>query len=421
MTTTSPAATNIPPRPGSLGELARIFIRIGFTAFGGPAAHIALFQDEFVKRRGWLTDQHFLDLLGATNLIPGPNSTEMAMHIGQVRAGWRGLIVAGACFILPAALLVGLLSWAYVTYNQLPAVGWLLYGIKPVIIAVIAQAIYTLGRKAAKSTFYIVLGVAIFVLALFGGVSEIPLLFGGALLALLVMNAGKWREQGARLPLAGGAVGFIVLLIASARELLANAQQTVLATAEATQVLTVAAQVPFALSELFLTFLKIGSVIYGSGYVLIAFLETEFVTRLGWLTPTQLLDAVAIGQFTPGPVFTTATFVGYTLGGVPGAALATLGIFLPAFAFVALIHPLVPRIRQSPLLSALLDGVNAAAIALMAVVTVGIARAALVDWVTVALAVAAGVLLIRYKVNSTLLIVGGGVVGVLYQLLLRGG
>jgi chromate transporter len=249
-------------------------------------------------------------------------------------------------------------------------------------------------------------------------VGEIPLLFGGALLALLVMNASKWRDANARLPLAVGAVGLIALLYVSLRELLDNVQRATLATPEATQAVTLAAQVPFALSELFLTFLKIGSVIYGSGYVLIAFLETEFVTRLGWLTPTQLLDAVAIGQFTPGPVFTTATFVGYTLGGVPGAALATLGIFLPAFAFVALIHPLVPRIRQSPLLSALLDGVNVAAIALMAAVTVGIARAALVDWVTVALAGVAGVLLIRYKVNSTLLIVGGGIIGVIYQLLL---
>lgn len=419
MTTTAPATNDTPASSGSLGELARIFLRIGFTAFGGPAAHIALFQDEFVKRRGWLTDQHFLDLLGATNLIPGPNSTEMAMHIGQVRAGWRGLIVAGACFILPAALLVGLLSWAYVTYNQVPAVGWLLYGIKPVIIAVIAQAIYTLGRKAAKSSFYIVLGVAIFMLALFGGVSEIPLLFGGALLALLVMNAGRWRETGARPPLIAGAVGLIVLLYVSIRELIDNIVRVATATPEAAQAMTVAAQVPFALSELFLTFVKIGGVIYGSGYVLIAFLETEFVARLGWLTPTQLLDAVAIGQFTPGPVFTTATFVGYTLGGVAGAALATLGIFLPAFAFVALIHPLVPRIRQSPLLSALLDGVNVAAIALMAAVTVGIAQAALVDGVTLALAIVAGVLLIRYKVNSTLLIVGGGVVGVIYQLMLQ--
>jgi chromate transporter len=418
---TTPASTDHPVPNGSLGELASIFLRLGFTAFGGPAAHIALFQGEFVKRRGWLTDQHFLDLLGATNLIPGPNSTEMAMHIGQVRAGWRGLIVAGACFILPAALLVGLLSWAYVTYNQLPAAGWLLYGIKPVIIAIIAQAIYTLGKKAAKSTFYIILGAAIFALALFGGMSEIPLLFGGALLALLVMNVGKWRDAGARLPLIAGAIGLIVLLYVSIRELIDNLTRMATATPEAAQSATVAAQVPFALTELFITFAKIGSVIYGSGYVLIAFLETEFVHRLGWLTPTQLLDAVAIGQFTPGPVFTTATFVGYTLGGVPGAALATLGIFLPAFAFVALIHPLVPRIRQSPLLSALLDGVNAAAIALMAAVTVGIARAALIDWVTVALAVAAGVLLIRYKVNSTLLIVGGGLVGVVYQLLLRGG
>jgi chromate transporter len=395
-----------PPTNRPLQEVALSFVRLGFTAFGGPAAHIALFQEEFVKRRKWLSEQHFLDLLGATNLIPGPNSTEMAMHIGMLRAGWLGLIVGGAAFILPAALLVGILSWFYVTYSALPAVGWLLYGIKPVVVAVILQAIYSLGRKAAKSWFYVALGVAVFALALLG-IGEIPLLFGGALLAMLVMNARKL------LTMFGGSVLFFAPFCNLP---FFNTEPTIVG-----HIARINYDVPpgiaFSLGELFLTFLKIGGVIYGSGYVLLAFLETEFVQRLGWLTNQQLLDAVAIGQFTPGPVFTTATFVGYVLGGVPGAALATLGIFLPGFIFVAIIHPLVPRIRQSSWLSALLDGVNMAAIGLMAAVTVQIAQAALVDGVTIALAIAAAALLIRFKINSTWLIIGGGLVGVMYQLL----
>jgi chromate transporter len=381
--------SNQPSSPSNpLLEVAVTFLRLGFTAFGGPAAHIALFHDEFVKRRAWLTDQYFLDLLGATNLIPGPNSTEMAMHIGQVRAGWRGLIVGGACFILPAALLVGILAALYVTYGSTPAADWLLYGIKPVVLAVIAQAIYNLGGKAAKSAFYVALGIAVFALYLLG-INELVLLFGGALLAMVVMNARRlWQNR-------------VTLVVPPLPAFLLAQTATV---------------VPFSLGELFLTFLKIGGLLYGSGYVLLAFLRTDFVERLGWLTDQQLLDAVAIGQFTPGPLFTTATFVGYVMGGSIGAVVATLGIFLPGFVFVALLHPLVPRIRQSTWLSALLDGVNMAAVGLMAAVTVEIARAALVDWVTVALTAIAAVLLIRYKVNSTWLIIGGGVVGVVYRL-----
>ena len=371
-------------------ELARIFIRLGFTAFGGPAAHIAMFHDEFVKRRQWLTDQHFLDLLGATNLIPGPNSTEMAMHIGHVRAGWRGMIVAGACFILPAASLVLLLAWLYVTYQATPAANWLLYGIKPVIIAVIVQAIYNLGTKAAKSIFYVALMIGVLALYLLG-INEIVLLFGGALLAMLIMNARR---------LTGG-----------------TAALAAIPPLQAVFWVQTAASIPVTLGELFLTFLKIGSVLYGSGYVLLAFLRTDFIERLGWLTDQQLLDAVAIGQFTPGPLFTTATFIGYVVADVPGAVLATLGIFLPGFVFVAIVNPLVPRLRQSTWLSALLDGVNAAAIGLMAAVTLELARAALIDWLTIALALMAGVLLIRYRVNSTWLILAGGLIGIAAALL----
>jgi chromate transporter len=383
-----PTPENIPPQRGSLAEVAWLFLKLGFTAFGGPAAHIAMFHDEFVKRRKWITDQHFLDMLGATNLIPGPSSTEMTMHIGYVRAGWLGLIVAGACFILPAASIVLVLAWLYVQYGTTPAAGWLLYGIKPVVIAVIAQAIWSLGQKALKSLLLGVIGVAVFVLYLLG-INELLLLFGGALIVMLLENLNRLRSAP---PAAFALFG----LPAS----------TLLNTVE-----------PVSISQLFLTFLKIGSLIYGSGYVLLAFLRTDFVDRLGWLTDQQLLDAVAIGQFTPGPVFTTATFIGYITAGFWGAVVATLGIFLPGFILVAITNPLIPRLRQSPWLGALLDGVNIAAIGLMAAVTLELARAAFIDLLTIILASGAAVFLIRFKVNSTWLILGGGVIGVVYQLL----
>ncbi len=363
----------------SIPEIARIFIRLGFTAFGGPAAHIAMFQDEFVNRRQWLTNEHFLDLLGATNLIPGPNSTEMSIHLGYVRGGRLGMLASGLGFILPAAFIVLLLAIVYVQYGTTPTATWLLYAVKPVIIAVVLQALWSLGRKAVKTRFLGVVGLAVLVLYLLG-VNEIVLLFGGALLVMLVTNLPRLRGEHSTalvfgLPLAQITAG-------------SN-----------------------ALPELFLTFLKIGSVLYGSGYVLLAFLQSDFVERLGWLTQQQLLDAVAIGQFTPGPVFTTATFIGYVIAGVPGAILATLGIFLPSFVFVLITNPLVPRLRQWQWTAALLDGVNVAAIGLIAAVTLELAQAAIIDLVTLGLALAAAVLLIRFKVNSTWLILGAGVIG----------
>lgn len=371
---------------GALREVAFAFLKFGFTAFGGPAAHIGMFHDEFVKRRKWLTDQHFLDLLGATNLIPGPNSTEMSMHIGYVRAGFVGLFVGGACFILPAALIVLLLAWLYVEYGATPAAEWLLYGIKPVVIAVILQAVWNLGRKAVKTGLLGVVGTAVLVLYLLG-LNELLLLFGGALLVMLLENWRRLRE--------GSAALFVPI--------------TLLAQTAITEA--------YSVSQLFLTFLKIGSVLYGSGYVLLAFLRSDLVERLGWLTDQQLLNAVAIGQFTPGPLFTTATFIGYIVGGALGAVVATLGIFLPGFIFVAITNPLIPRMRRSPWLGALLDGVNAAAIGLMAAVTLELGQAALVDALTIALAIAAAVLLIRYRINSTWLIAGGAVIGLIYRLL----
>ncbi len=367
---------------GSLREVASLFLRLGFTAFGGPAAHIAIMHDELVKRRKWLDEQRFLDLLGATNLIPGPNSTEMAIHLGFVRAGWAGLVTAGACFILPAAIIVLGLAWAYVAYGTTPAAGWLLYGVKPVIMAVILQALWGLGPKAIKSRLTAAVGLGALGLY-FLQFNEIGLLIGGGLGVMLVQNWRRLRGAGvtpilALLPGLGGAA---------------------------------AAAVPFSLPVLFLNFLKIGSVLYGSGYVLLAFLRADFVVRLGWLTDGQLIDAVAIGQITPGPVFTTATFIGYVLGGLPGAALATLGIFLPSFIFVAFSNPLIPRLRHSPWAGSLLDGVNAASLGLMAAVTWQLGRDALVDPVTIGLALIAAVLLLRFRVNSTWLIAGGAVAG----------
>jgi chromate transporter len=373
-----------------LAEVFRLFLKLGFVAFGGPAAHIALMRDEVVRRRRWVTDERFLDLLGMTNLIPGPNSTEMAIHLGYVRGGWPGLIVAGTCFIVPAVLIVLAVAWLYVRYGARPEAGWLLYGIKPVVIAVVVQAMWALGRTALKSRGLLVLGVVVLALAL-AGVNELVLLLGAGI-ALALLGRGTRRPVAAAVSLAGALTGIAPALAQGAA-------------------------VPASLGTLFLVFLKIGSVLYGSGYVLLAFLRGDFVHRLGWLTDQQLLDAVAIGQFTPGPVFTTATFIGYLVGGWAGAVLATVGIFLPAFVFVALSHPLIPRFRGSPRTAAFLDGVNVAALVLMAVVTGELARAAVVDAVTAVMAVTAGVLLLRFRTSSMWLILGGAAIGILWHLL----
>jgi chromate transporter len=403
-----PAPAAAPPPPaddwavrGPLREVAALFLRLGTTAFGGPAAHIAMMRDEVVQRRRWLSDARFLDLLGATNLIPGPNSTELAIHLGYLRAGWPGLLVAGALFILPAFLIVLGLAWAYVAYGALPAAQWLLYGIKPVIIAVVVQAIVGLARTALKGPLLAAVGLAALALYLVG-VNELALLFGGGALALALRGMAGLRARGAA---AGGGAAGLLAGPPAGRAWAPTLQQAGEAAAGVVAV-------PFSAAQLFWSFLKIGAVLYGSGYVLLAFLQGEFVERLGWLTEQQLLDAVAIGQFTPGPVFTTATFVGYVLGGVPGAVLATVGIFLPSFVFVALSGPLVPRLRGWPWTAPLLDGVNAAALGLMAAVTWELARAAVVDGLTALLALVAAVLLIRWRVNSTWLVLGGAAAGI---------
>jgi chromate transporter len=374
----------IPPLRNRLLEVAGLFLRLGFTAFGGPAAHIAMYQDEFVRRRKWLSEQHFLDLLGATNLIPGPNSTEMAIHLGYVRAGLPGLVVAGVCFITPAMLMVLSLAWFYVRYGSLPQMESLLYGIKPVMIAIIFQALFRLGKMAIKGWMQAILGVGALVLY-FTGLQPLIILFGGALF-------------------------FFIIRIVQSRNTSLKALIALPLTLSSAALLST---IPYSPTVLFLTFLKIGSVLYGSGYVLLAFLQSDFVVRLGWLTQAQLLDAVSIGQITPGPVFTTATFIGYLVGGLSGGLLATLGIFLPSFVFVALSNPIIPRLRQSRVLGILLDGVNVAALGLMTAVTILLGFSAFTDPLAILIGVTAAVLLLRYQVNTTWLILGGGLIGLL--------
>jgi len=380
--------------PGAVGEVAQLFLKLGTIAFGGPAAHIAMMDDEIVRKRGWLSRERFLDLLGATNLIPGPNSTEMAIHLGFLRAGWRGLIVAGACFILPAMTITGVLAWAYVRFGSLPEVFWLLYGVKPVIIAIVVQALWGFALKAVKGPVTGAVGVAVIALS-FLGWDEVLLLLVAGVATMLAKRAGQKGTPATAVAATWGA-----MLVAGAP-----------ATAAA------AAQAPVSLWALTGFFLKVGSVLYGSGYVLLAFLRSDLVQRWGWLTDQQLMDAIAVGQFTPGPVFTTATFIGYIVAGVPGALLATLGIFLPSFIFVAASSPLIPRIRRSAWAGSFLDGVNVASLGLMAAVTWQLGRAALVDWVTVSLALVATMLVFRLRINSAWLVLGGGLIGLAAHLL----
>jgi chromate transporter len=364
----------------SLVELATLFLRLGATAFGGPAAHIAMMRDEVVNRRRWLTDERFLDLLGATNLIPGPNSTEMAIHVGWDRRRWAGLLVAGVCFIVPAMLMTGALGWAYVRFGELPEAAWLLWGVKPMILAVVLQALWNLAPTAARTwPLRIVGGLA--AAGSVAGVNEISILLGAGL-AIAAIRA--------RRPSVGSLMQVLPVVPVAAGT---------------------AAASTLSLSGLFSVFVKIGSVLFGSGYVLLAFLRADLVHRLHWLTEGQLIDAIAAGQVTPGPVFTTATFIGYLLAGPKGALVATAGIFLPAFVFVAASGPLVPRLRASKVAGAFLDGVNVASLALMAVVTVQLGRTAIVDATTGILALVAAILLLLFKTNSTWLVLGGAVVG----------
>ena len=397
------------PRRSHLPEVTALFLRLGFTAFGGPAAHIAMMRQEIVQRRKWISDQRFADLLGIVNLIPGQSSTELAIYLGYLRAGWLGLIVAGICFIGPAMLIVLALAWAYVRFGSAPQVGWLLYGIKPVVIAIIAQALYGLARTILRGPLALIVALAL-VLAYLLGSNVLLLLFGGGLLFAairLLIRRFPRRSSGAPPTTTGERSPSAPLPVAVAGAGASKATSATLATAGG----IASAAVPLSQWTLFLTFLKIGAVLYGSGYVLLAFLRDDFVLRLGWLTDRQLLDAISIGQFTPGPVFTTATFVGYIVGGVPGALVATLAIFLPSFLFIAVIHRLADTLRRSPITAPMLDGVNIAALALMAGVTLQLAHAALADILTWATALASLAVLLRFKPNSAWLILAGALVG----------
>jgi|HubBroStandDraft_1064217.scaffolds.fasta_scaffold09312_4 chromate transporter len=373
------------PARGSLRELAGVFLRLGVTAFGGPVAHIAIMENEFVRRRRWLTHERFLDRLGTANLLPGPSSTELAVYIGYEQAGWRGLILAGVCFVLPAALMVGVIAWAYVRFGRVPQLAGVLYGIKPVVIGVVAQALWNLAPKAIKKSSLLGILAAGACIASALGVDALAVLVGSGILNAVARRVRDGAAKGGVahvfVPVAAGAAG------------------------------AAGAAAPVGLVILFLTFLKIGALVFGSGYVLLAFLRADLVDRLHWLSEPQLLDAVAVGQVTPGPVFTTATFIGYIIAGTWGALVATIGIFLPGFVLVAVTRPLIARIRRSDTAASFLDGVNVASLALMAVVTIQLARAALVDLPTILIASVGAILLVRWKVNSTWLVAGAALVG----------
>lgn len=374
----------IPDKHQNLREVVLLFLKLGFTAFGGPAAHLGIMHDEVVKRRKWLDDEQFLDLIGATNLIPGPNSTEMTIHLSYLRAGWPGFFLGGISFILPAMLMVLGLAWSYQKYGAAPQVAWVLYAVKPVVIAIIIKALWFLGKQAIKAPLTGIAIISVLILNLFE-VDNLLLLFSAGLIVMLIKN---FRKLKASSPSIKGLLPFSLPPIA--------------------------ALVPkaFNLSTLFFTFLKIGSVLYGGGYVLLAFLRADFVVRLGWLTEKQLIDAVAIGQVTPGPLFTTATFIGYILAGVPGAILSTLGIFIPSFFFVAISNRFIPKMRQSVWFSEFLNGVNAASIGLMAAVTIQLARAILVDLTSIILTAVSLALVAFTRINPTWIILAAVIFGI---------
>ncbi|HVR24619.1 MAG TPA: chromate efflux transporter [Candidatus Polarisedimenticolia bacterium] len=375
--------------PVSLSELAFVFLKLGTIAFGGPAVHIAMMEDEFVRKRRWITEEDFLDRVAAASLIPGPSSTEVGIFIGRSLRGWTGLIVAGSCFIIPAAFLVSLIAAAYVRFGSLPPAEGILRAIKAVVIAIIVHALWSLGKTAAKTRLLALIGVASAVLSFVGVSPLLVLMFAGASCGI-----GQWLQERKSNP--------VTLCAIRLSKVFSPTGLTGLAVAFA---------MPISLGRLFLSFLKIGSLVFGSGYVLLAFLRSEFVDHLHWLTEKQLIDSVAVGQFTPGPVFATATFIGYLLGGVPGAVVSTLGIFLPGFVFVAISGPLIPKLRRSPAAGAVLDGVVVGSVALIAVVAWQLGKASITDRLTVSILVVSVIATFGFKVNSVWLILGAAIIG----------
>ncbi|MDF5738426.1 MULTISPECIES: chromate efflux transporter [unclassified Nostoc] len=385
-----------------LGELANLFFKLGVIGFGGPVAHIAMIEDEVVKQRQWLTRENFLDLLGATNLIPGPNSTEMAIHIGYIYAGWLGLIVSGVCFILPAVIITGGFAWVYVAYGTLPQVAPLLYGIKPAVLAIIINALWGLGKKAVKTRQLLVIALAVALLTLLFKLNEVIALLIGGLLGMLWLHSGDKNDK------PRNKANFLIASLSTGATLKALP-------VFAASVATVA---NVSLWELGWFFLKVGSVLFGGGYLLVAFLQGGLVEEYGWLTQQQLLDAIAIGQFTPGPVLSTATFIGYIIAGIPGAIVATIGIFLPSFVFVAALNHLIPRLRASSWTRAFLDAVNVSAVALMVITTLQLGAATLIlpqapfiDFLGLAIAIVSAILVIRLGINAAWLVFGSALIG----------
>ncbi len=372
-------------RKKRLTELAKLFLKLGVIGFGGPAVHIAMMEEEVVRKRGWMSHQHFLDLVGATNLIPGPNSTEMTMHIGQERAGWKGLVVAGVCFILPAVIITAVFAWAYQLYGKLPQVQPFIYGIKPAIIAVIVVTMIALGRKALKTVQLGVIGFASAV-AVLAGFNEIFVLFGAGFVGIILHLLQANRNT------AAGIIPFSLLQISPT-------------------------SLDVSALKLFLIFLKVGAILYGSGYVLFAFLDAELVAK-GLLSKQELIDSIAVGQFTPGPVFSSATFIGWQIGGVTGAIAATLGIFLPSFLFVALLNPIIPKLRKSTIMAAFLDTVNIASIAIILSVIIEMSRETLLDWRTILIAVTSFIVTYYFKkLNTAFIVFGGALAGYLLSLI----
>lgn len=361
-----------------LTEVAHVFLKLGIIGFGGPAVHIALMEEEVVRKRNWMNAEHFLDMVGATNLIPGPNSTEMTMHCGHERAGWKGLVVAGICFIVPAVLITGLLAWVYQRYGQLPEVAPFIYGIKPAVLSVVLAVMISLGKKAVKNSQLALLGI-VALIAVLAGMHEIYVLFGAGAIGILLHYAQANRSLKGLLPVP------LVQVVLEAPALMNG--------------------------KIFWIFLKIGSILYGSGYVLFAFLDAELVSR-GWLSKQVLVDAIAVGQFTPGPVFSAATFIGWQLGGFGGALAATVGIFLPSFLFVALLQRLLPLLRKSPVMAAFLDTVNVVSVAIILAVLVEMGQQTISDWRMIIIAVAGFLVSFFYpRINSAFIVIGGALLG----------
>jgi chromate transporter len=390
-----------PKKKTRLKELVSIFLKLGMIGFGGPAAHIAMMEEEIVRRRKWITREYFLDLMGATNLIPGPNSTEMAIHIGYIRAGWPGLAVAGIFFILPAVLITAAFAWAYVKFGSLPNIIPFFYGIKPAVLAVIFFAVWRLGRTAVKSWRLLVIGLCVTAASLLK-MNEVAVLLLGAVIGMFWLRISSRGGTPLVLGITAGVSTAIGAILHNAGISWGTA---------AMMAVGWSGPIGFSLLKLGLFFLKIGAVLFGSGYVLVAFLEGGLVHDYGWLSQQQLLDAIAIGQFTPGPVLSAATFIGYVISGVPGAVVSTVAIFLPSFFFVAALNPIVPRLRQSPWTSAFLDAVNVSSVALMLAVIVKLGQTTLTGFSAWLIAMAALGVSFLWKVNATWLILGGAAVG----------